>query len=336
MLGEREQIALGQLLEPVPWWTVDATQRRGLHSSASRTLMLLHAAANAVEWLRTAAPMPSTAVGAPSRRDLFPPGSLDEVLEPCKARAALDPSFVDEGDLEPCGPTLALAIGTVGVSLLRPLLVEWPAPTVPAWTLQGESKEDLGWAAQLLAAAGATALAAPHDPATFLAPAVGISAGLSYRWGTYLPGRLDRPLVEANAGVSVALQFESNGGPRASSHATFLDQELRWPVLWELLTSYRLPLDLARGHEAGRVVLFGGARAHEIITNTTPVFWGVELEAAAVALSRGQGAYPLYTSSPELRLYVGAANPRATEPSFSAGWGLTLGLELTGGYASFF
>jgi hypothetical protein len=336
VLGEREQIALGQLIEPVPWWTVPAPQRRGLHSSASRTLTLLRAAAEAIERLRAAGPMPPVAIGAPSRRDLFEPTSLDDVVQPCKARGEVAPSFADEGDLAPCGPASALGIGTVGVSLLRPLLVEWPAPTVPASTLLGESKEDLGWAAQLLAAASATTLAAPHAPVTFLAPAVGVSAGLSYRWGTYLPGRLDRSLVEANAGISVALQYDSRGSTGASSHVTFLDQELRWPVLWELLTSYRLPLDLAQGHEAGRVVLLGGARAHEIVTNPTPVFWGVELEAAAIALSRGHGAYPLYTSSPELRLYVGAANSQATQPSFPPGWGLTLGLELTGGYATLF
>jgi hypothetical protein len=150
-----------------------------------------------------------------------------------------------------------------------------------------------------------------------------------------LPGRIDRPLVEANAGISVALQYDSHGSSGASSPVTFLDQELRWPVLWELLTSYRLPLDLARGHDAGRVILLGGARAHEIVTNGAPVFWGIELEAAAVALSQGHGAYPLYTSSPELRLYVGAANPQSTQPSSPPGWGLTLGLALTGGYASF-
>ena len=261
------------------------------------------------------------------------------MLSPCNAREAIDPSFLGEGEFDACGPTRALAIGTVGVSLLRPLLVEWPAPvpTAPAWTLNGESKEDLGWAAQLLAAASATALAAPHLPVTFLAPAVGVSGlwGLSYRWGTYLPGRVDRSLVEANAGISVALQYDSHGSSGASSPVTFLDQELRWPVLWELLTSYRLPLDLARGHDAGRVILVGGVRTHEIVTNPTPIFWGLELEAVAVALSQGHGAYPLYTSSPELRLYVGAANPQSTQPSSPSAWGLTLGLELTGGYASF-
>jgi hypothetical protein len=335
-LGERQQIALGQLIEPVPWWTVDANDRRTLHSSASRTLVLLRAAAKAIERLRVEAPMPAIAVGAPSRPDLFAATSLDGALDPCRAPGESDGAFVDEGDVAPCGPGRALAVGTVGASLLRPLLVEWPAPTAPASTLQGESKEDLGWAAQLLAAASATTLAAPRAPVTFFAPAVGVSAGLSYRWGTYLPGRLDRSLVEANAGISVALEYDSHGSSGASSHATFLDQELRWPVLWELLASYRLPLDLAAGHDAGRLVLLGGARAHEIVTNPVPVFWGVDLEVAALALSRGHGAYPLYTSSPELRLYVGTANPQATQPSLPSAWGLTLGLELTGGYATLF
>ena len=74
---------------------------------------------------------------------------------------------------------------------------------------------------------------------------------------------------------------------------------------------------------------------HEIVTNPTPVFWGIDLELAAIALTSGRGAYPLYSSSPELRLYVGAANPRPPQPSFPAAWGPTVGIELTGGYATF-
>jgi hypothetical protein len=75
---------------------------------------------------------------------------------------------------------------------------------------------------------------------------------------------------------------------------------------------------------------------HELVTDPAPVFWGLEVEAVALALSRGSGSYPLYTASPELRLYVGAANPSAAQPSFPATWGPTVGIELTGGYATFF
>ena len=83
------------------------------------------------------------------------------------------------------------------------------------------------------------------------------------------------------------------------------------------------------------MLFFNGVRAHEILTNPVPVVWGVEIEAAAVALSRGRGFYPLYAASPEVRLYVGMANPQAAHPGFSDTWGPMLGIELTGGYATF-
>jgi hypothetical protein len=151
-----------------------------------------------------------------------------------------------------------------------------------------------------------------------------------------LPGRLNRSLAELNVGISEALHVDARGNSGGNPHVTMLDQELRWPVLWELLTSYRLPLDIAQGHQAGQLLFLSGVRAHELLTNPTPVFWGIELEAAALALSRGGGAWPLYTASPELRLYVGAANPNAAQPSYPATWGFSMGLELIGGYATFF
>src|ERR1700685_4666416 len=36
-LGERDQVALGELVEPVPWWTLIAAERSGLRASAART-----------------------------------------------------------------------------------------------------------------------------------------------------------------------------------------------------------------------------------------------------------------------------------------------------------
>ncbi len=215
------------------------------------------------------------------------------------------------------------------------MLVEWPESQLSASTLEGESKQDFGWSAQLLAAAQGSVLFPPRAPVDFFAPSVGVSAGLSYRWGTYLPGRLNRSIVELNVGISAALQYDSRGASGGNPHVTMLDQELRWPIAWELLTSYTLPLDIAKGHAAGEVLFFNGVRVHELLTNPTPVFWGIDLEVAAVALSAGRGSYPLYLASPELRLYVGLANPRAAQPSFPNAWGPTLGLELTGGYATF-
>jgi hypothetical protein len=335
-LGEREQLALGQLVDPVPWWTVKASERHALLASASRSLRLVRAAASAIERLRTSAPVPAIGVTAVPRPDLFDPTVLADALDPCKPHEQLDAAFVDDADVVPCGAARALALGTVGVSLLRPMLAVWPASQVDASRLEGESKEDLGWAAQLLASTNAAVLFPPHAPVDFFAPAIGVSAGISYRWGTYLPGRLNRPLVELNVGISESLHVDSHGDSGGNPHVTMFDEELRWPILWELLTSYTLPLDLEKGHTAGRLLFLNGVRAHELVTDPTPVFWGIEIEAVALALSRGSGSYPLYTASPELRLYVGAANPNAAQPSFPATWGPTVGIELTGGYATFF
>ena len=334
--GQREQLALGQLVDPVPWWTVKGSERRDLRESPARTLRLVRAAAVAVDRMRTAPrAMPAIAVGAPRHPGLFDATVLASALDPCLPRAEADPAFADDADGAPCGVGRALALATVGVSLLRPLLVEWPATQVDADTLEGESKQDLGWAVQLLAAANAGVLFPPHAPVDFFAPAVGVSAGLSYRWGTYLPGRVNRSIAELNVGISEALHYDSAGSAGGNPHVTLLDQELRWPIVWELLTSYLLPLDLRKGHEAGRVLFFNGVRVHELVTNPAPILWGVDIEAMAVALSRGRGAYPLYAASPELRLHVGVANPDAAQPSFRGGWGPTIGLEFTGGYATF-
>ena len=311
-LGEREQIALGPLVEPSPWWTVASGDRRKLQASAARTMRLVRAAASAIESLRASAPVPEIVVPTPPRPGLFDPGMLADAMDPSRPP------------------------GSVGVSLLRPILVDWPAPQVDPSRLEGESKEDLGWAAQLLASANASTLVPPHAPVDFFAPALGVSAGISYRWGTYLPGRLNRSIVEVNVGISDALHVDSHGGSGGYPHVTMFDQELRWPILWELLTSYTLPLDLAKGHEAGQLLFLNGVRAHELVSNPTPVFWGIEIEAIALALSRGGGTYPLYAVSPELRLYVGAANPSAAQPGYPATWGPTVGLELIGGYATFF
>jgi len=335
-LGEREQLALGQLVEPAPWWTVSANDRRRLRASPSRTLGLVRAAALAVGRMRAGAPMRAVSVESGPIPGIFDPAVLADALAPCRRVEEVDVTLRDPADGAPCGPDRALAIGTAGVSLLRPMLVEWPSSQAPASALQGESKQDFGWAAQLLASASAGVMVPPRARVDFFAPSIGVSAGLSYRWGTYLPGRLNRAVGELNVGISEALQYDSHGAAGGNPHVTLLDQELRWPIAWELLTSYMLPLDIAKGHEAGAVLFLNGVRTHEILTNQAPIFWGLDLELAAIALSRGHGAYPLYTASPELRFYVGAANPRAIQPSFPATWSPTFGVELTGGYATFF
>lgn len=333
-LGEREQVALGDLVDPIPWWTVPAADRSKLRANAARTVRLVRAGAAAVKRLRRGAETGEVTVGSPPRAGLFDAQVLTSAVDPCERREDVDPSFVgDEAEGVPCGATQALALGTPGVSLLRPILVEWPSSQTDPSELHGESNLDHGWAMQLLASAGAGLIVPPHALVDFFAPAVSVSAGLSYRWGTYLPGRLDRPIAELNVGITESLHYDSSGHAGGNPYVTTLDEELRWPILWEILTSYRLPLDLGEGHRAGRVVLVSGVRVHELIA-PAPTFLGVELEAASVALSRGYGSHPLYTASPELRLYIGAGEPSAAQPSLSHAWGPMVSLALTGGFAS--
>jgi hypothetical protein len=188
--GEREQLALGQLVEPVPWWTVNATDRRMLGASASRTLRLVRAVAVAIGRLGASPPMPAIEVVSPPSRGMFDARVLADVFDVCKSGDEADPALTDDRDSVPCGPGRALGLGTVGVSLLRPMLVDWPSSQTSASELRGESKQDFGWAVQLLASASAGALFPPRSPVEFFAPSVGFSAGVSYRWGTYLPGRV--------------------------------------------------------------------------------------------------------------------------------------------------
>ena len=64
----------------------------------------------------------------------------------------------------------------------------------------------------------------PHAPVTLLAPAVGVSAGASYRWGNYLPGRLNRPIAEVNLGLREALHFDDAGHTGGNPYVTILDE----------------------------------------------------------------------------------------------------------------
>jgi hypothetical protein len=230
----------------------------------------------------------------------------------------------------------ALALGSVGASLIRPLLVDLPAAQDDASRLKGEAASDHGVAFQLLASATGGALF-PHRAAVDLyLPGVGVAMGLAYRFGTYLPGRRNRAAFEINAGVSTSLHVDSRGHAGGHPQVTMLEQEIRWPLVWEALTSYVLPLDLGRSHTAGSVIALGGARVREVLTDPTPRFWGVDFEVVALALSSGRGAYPLYSVSPELRLHCGVADAGVVQPSLAGTWGPTLALTLSGGYATLF
>jgi hypothetical protein len=339
-LGEREQVAVGHLFDPVPWWTLRRGERRKRPGNAAHARALVRGAARASARLREGPLTPAVAVGARAPAPLFSADIVADALDPCRAREPAPASADDDSDDEDdpdgeCGIGRALSLGTIGASLLRPLLVELPAPEADVSTLEGEAATDHGLAFQLFASASAGALIPGGAPADFFAPALGVSMGLAYRLGTYLPGRRNRAAFEVNLGVMTSLHYDTRGRAGGRPQVTMLEQELRWPILWEALTSYGLPLNLQKSHESGAVIVLGGARVREILTGPTPRLWGVELEAVAFALSRGHGAYPLYAVSPEVRFYFGLADPSAARPTFPSTWGPSIGVTFTGGYATF-
>jgi hypothetical protein len=324
-LGDLQLVALGTKLDPVPWWTVDAEARRSLPTGSKHAMRLVQSAADAVAKLRKL-PVPSAAgVAVPRLAGAVDPAVIDGVLAGRLAAGgdqSTDPSPDDGADAG-------------GVYLLRPVLAQLPTSQADTGTMHPQGRLDHGWAVQLFAASGATMLVPRDAPVDFFAPGVGASVGFSYRWGTLLPGRRARAIAELNLGVSTALHVSSRGESGGNVFVTMLDQELRWPIVWEALTTYRLPLDLAAIHRAGRVLAFNGIRVHEVVRGSSISFLGAEIEALSVALGDGKGTHPLYAVSPDLRFYVGLANPRAVQPSYDTSTGVTFGITLTGGYATF-
>jgi hypothetical protein len=355
-MSDREKVAIGELLDPQPWWTLTRDERDRRVPSAARAVRYMRGTVDAMARLKAVTPPPEVTVGTQPPAPLFEASWVADAFEPCVARdvddvdgqgapppdtpetrlrtlrASRSASVEDDGA---CGAGRTLAVGTVGASLLRPMLVDLPSSQADADTLDGEAHIDHGWALQLLAAGNAGTLFPPHQPVEFFAPAVSVSAGFSYRWGTYLPGRRNRALAELNVGITESLHYDSNARAGGYPHVTMLDQELRWPIAFEILTAYPLPLDLRRNQTEGAFVFLSGIRVHELLGNSSIVFWGIEHEIVAVALSRGIGSYPLYASSPELRFHIGFADPNAAHPSLPHKWGPTLSITFTGGYATF-
>lgn len=331
-LGEREKISFGDYLDPAPWWTLRRNVRRTRPATAAYAERLVRGIVTAIDRLREGTPMPMVVIGRPTAGALFSASIIATSAEPCiddVAETAGEPDDV-------CGQGRSLALGTVGASLLRPMLVELPAAQDDVAKLEGAAELDHGIAFQLLASASTGALFPKAAPVDLYVPGLGVSLGIAYRFGTYLPGRRNRSAVELNAGVSTALHYDARGRAGGHPQVTMLEQEIRWPILWEGLTSYVRPLDLRKSHQAGSIIVFGGARVREVLTDPAPRLWGIEAELIAVALSNGRGAYPLYSVSPELRFHFGFADPSVVQPSLAGVWGPTVSLTLAGGYATFF
>jgi hypothetical protein len=324
-LGDLQLLALGMQLDPMPWWTVEAAKRRSVAASPAHAMRLVQSAAAAVARLgKLTVPRPA---GVAVLR-------LVGALDPTIIEGVLDPRFGAGGDQSE-DPTPNDGADAGGVYLLRPTLAQLPIAERDTGPVHPAGRLDHGWAVQLFAASSGMVLIPRDSPVDIFAPSVSASVGFSYRFGTLLPGRRARAIAELNLGVSTALHMNSRGEAGGNAIVTLLDQELRWPIVWEALTTYKLPLDLAAIHRAGRVLVFNGIRAHEVARGSSITFLGAELEAIAIALGDGRGTHPLYAVSPDLRFYVGLANPRAVQPSYENTLGVTLGITLTGGYATF-
>ncbi len=333
-LGEREQIAFGDFFDPAPWWTLARSARRTRPATAAYARRLVAASALAIARLRNGRRIPIVRVGVSPGSPLLNDDVVDNAIDPCVAESVTEVAAPDDESDGACAAGRALALGSIGASLLRPILVDLPVAQDDVSTLDGEAASDHGLAFQLLASASTGALFPPEAPVDLYLPGVGVAMGFAYRFGTYLPGRRNRAAFELNAGVSTSLHVDTTGHAGGRPQVTMLEQEIRWPLLWESLTSYVLPLDLGKSHTAGSVIALGGARVREVLTDPTPRFWGIDFEIIAFALSSGRGAYPLYSVSPELRLHGGFADAGIVQPALRGDWGPSIAITLTGGYAT--
>lgn len=334
-LGDLALVALASKLDPLPWWTVDPEARRKLPAGRQHSMHLVRTAADAVAKLRELPIPPAASVAVSRHAGAVDPAIIAGILSPPSTTPTSTTSTDGDDAAREAGPLPSVDAAVAGLSLVRPTLAQLPTSQVDTAPLHPEGHLDHGWAVQLFAVTGGTMLVPPSAPVDFFGPAIGASAGLSYRWGSLLPGRRARSIAEISVGISQALHIDTRGGAGGRPHLTLLDQEVRWPVLWEALTTYTLPLDLAAIHRAGRLLFLNGVRAHELVQDGSLTFLGAELEACAIALSHGHGAHPLYAISPELRFYVGVADPSAAQPSYPSTLGATFGITLTGGYATF-
>lgn len=326
-LGEREKIAFAALLDPMPWWTLTPATRRAHVPDVRHAERIVRGALAAVGALRTGT---TTTAASDIGQAPKPPLFAEEI-----ATTATSPCVPSEETSDLCGAGKSIAFGSIGASLVRPLLVDLPEARDEITTLEGQAPKDHGLAFHLLASAAGGALFPPRAPVDFFAPSLGVSMGIGYRFGTYLPGRRNRSAIELNIGVSTALHYDSHREAGGHPQVTMLTQEIRGPILWELIASYMPPLDLKSVHESGSIILFGGTRIHEVISDV-PELWGIDQEIAAVALSSGRGAYPLYSVSPEIRLHAGFADPSVVQPGLRSAWGPMISLSFVGGYATFF
>lgn len=304
-------VALGTRLDPAPWWTRSTSQPHAPAIDVGRARSLFRGAALA-----------ASRVG----------GLREAAFSRALVTSALHPLSVPDAEVDPekgKGPVEVL----VGRDLLAPLLALWPEAADNVAELHGSLGQENGFALQLFGQVSSRAYGSAFAPFDVIAPEVGASMGLAYRLGNYVPGRASRPAFEVNAGILIGMHVDTGGDPVRM--LPLFQQELRWPVFWELATTYRQPISARSVQNAGYLIFLSGIRMHELVAQPRFVILGFDLEVCAWALSRGNGTYPTYASSPELRFHLGLADPSPLAPAQHRAWGPYLSVTLTGGFSSF-
>ena len=244
--------------------------------------------------------------------------------------------------------------------LIRPIMVLWPTIRGDVRLMDGADSFGVGPAYQLgYVLQGGYVLGAGdgenmHD---HFAAAAGLSAGISYRWDSLMPGQDNRAFIEGNVGIApllvsgLQLQNDQGGADRTLFGVGFF-AEARAPVLPMLLlgfgyltrssdvvSSVRLPFGV--GPYGVRVYgLFPG-----FVTEQEQSFdiVGWDVEVAYLSLVGERPAHEASRSIPidsELRLRIGKSllqNELARRRGLPTGGGqLWISLELAGGYSWFF
>lgn len=193
----------------------------------------------------------------------------------------------------------------LGVMLVRPVLMAWPAAQTDVTTLAGGDIFHRGWQAQI-AVNAAFGWAKPFTPDGATSVWVGGGGGVGYTANGIFPTRVNRTLGEANVGVAQGYYLAGSDTP----FRTLGVLELRTPasalILYGMaaLSRSRMPLELLGDKTS--VGLFG-ARAYAALNTTGLVFTGWDAEVVNVYLGTpgsGDASLSGITSS-ELRVRIG-------------------------------
>jgi hypothetical protein len=249
---------------------------------------------------------------------------------PAAQPGVFDDDLIDGGLSDP--DKISIDHYDAGASLLRPLLVAWPAARTDVTTLDGGDIFHRGFQLQV-AVGAALASSRPLQSGATAAAWFGLGAGVGYTTQGIFPARVNRTLAELNAGFAEGI-FVAGSKERFRSIGVL---EARAPVTSLLLYgtafifSTRWPLALL-----GEQVSWGllGARTYFALAKPNPVLVGWDAEVANVYLgtpgSRDAAASGITSSELRLRLGVRSLDFARVHAMFDGAF--FVAAEFTSGY----